>query len=335
MKLSDLTQPFRRPRSDTGQAAPSDSQDDLGFGNKVITSGGRLINQDGSFNIVRRGYQSWAPYQHLVEMSWKRFALMVFIFYILINAIFAFAFMACGRYSLNGVSPDSSFWEFFADCFFFSIQTFTTVGYGALSPLGFAANALAALDALVGLMSFALATGLVFARFSKPKAQILFSKHAIISPYRHRETGEQINSLQFRIVNTRNNKLINLEAKVVMTWLEALPDGTLARRFANLPLERDRVTLLPLNWTLVHPIDKTSPMYSLVCDDLTRSHTEILIMLQGYDDTFAQNVHTNSSYTCHEIEWGVKFAGMYHAQNGHTVLEIDKLDEIVGLDEEE
>ncbi|MEZ4995889.1 MAG: ion channel [Saprospiraceae bacterium] len=335
MKLSDITQSFRRARNIVGRAAPSDSQDDLGFGNQVISSGSRLINQDGSFNIVRSGYQSWAPYQHLVEMSWKRFAVIVFLFYVIINVLFAFAFMACGRYSLNGVDPGSSFWAFFANCFFFSIQTFTTVGYGTLSPLGFTANAIAALDALVGLMSFALATGLVFARFSKPRAQILFSKNAIVTPYRHRETGEIMDSLQFRIVNTRNNKLINLEAKVVMTWLEALPDGSLARRYANLPLERDRVTLLPLNWTIVHPIDKDSPMHRLQCDDLIRSHTEILIMLQGYDDTFAQNVHTNSSYTCHEIEWGVKFARMYHSQNGHTILEIDRLDELVGLDEEE
>lgn len=333
MKLSDLTNPFRR---NSGADPDHDQQsDDLGFGEKVISAGGRLINQDGSFNIVRSGYQSWAPYQHLVEMPWKQFALITFLFYLSVNAVFALAFMACGRNCLSGVELNSDLFTFFSQCFFFSIQTFTTVGYGAISPVGFAANFIAAIDALVGLMSFALATGLVFARFSKPKAQILFSKNAIITPYRHRETGEIMDSLQFRIVNTRNNKLINLQATVIMTWLDLLPDGSQTRRYTTLPLERYKVSLLPLNWTIVHPIDKNSPLYALECADLIQGSAEILIMIQGYDDTFAQNVHTNSSYSCHEIEWGAKFASMYHAQNGHTVLELDKLDTLVRLEEEE
>lgn len=332
MKLSDLTNPFRRNQDAAAEAGSQ--QDDLGFGDKVITDGSRLINQDGSFNIIRRGYQSWAPYQHLVEMPWKQFALMVFLFYMTINALFAVAFMACGRANLNGIEPESDLFTFFSQCFFFSVQTFTTVGYGAISPNGFAANFIAAVDALVGLMSFALATGLVFARFSKPKAQILFSEKALITPYRHRETGEWINSLQFRIVNSRDNQLINLQATVIMTWLEMLSDGSQTRRYFTLPLERYKVSLLPLNWTIVHPIDEQSPLYAQECADLIKSNTEILIMIQGYDDTFAQNVHTNSSYSCYEIEWGKKFAGMYYAEDGHTVLELDQLDMMVDLEEE-
>lgn len=333
MKLSDLTQPFRRSRGVESQAG--DPPDDLGFGDKIIASGGRLINRDGSFNIQRRGYRSWAPYQNLVEMNWKQFTGMVFLFYLVINAFFALAFMACGRLCLSGVDPNGPLIDFFFQCFFFSIQTFTTVGYGSISPVGFAANFIAAIDALVGLMSFALATGLVFARFSKPKAQILFSKNAIITPYRHPQTGRFMKSLQFRIVNVRNNKLINLEVKVVMTWLEPLPDGNVARRYSTLSLERSSVTLLPLNWTIVHPIDESSPLYGKDGPDLSRAHSEILIMIEGYDDTFAQNVHDNSSYTCREISWNVKFSRMYHSENGQTVLELDKLDETLPLDEEE
>ncbi|PHN03497.1 ion channel [Flavilitoribacter nigricans] len=333
MKLSDLPNPFRRTPSTPVEN--DENQDDLGFGEKVITAEGRLINQDGSFNIRRRGYQSWAPYQNLVEMPWKEFALMVFLFYMVINALFALAFMACGRASLSGVDLGSDLFTFFSQCFFFSIQTFTTVGYGSISPVGFIPNFIAAIDALVGLMSFALATGLVFARFSKPKAQILFSSHAIITPYRHRQTEEMMNSLQFRIVNTRDNKLINLQATVIMTWLEVLADGKQMRRYTTLPLERYKVSLLPLNWTIVHPIDENSPLYAMDAADLIRNNTEIMIMIQGYDDTFAQNVHTNSSYSCREIKWGVKFAGMYHAEDGETILELDMLDTVLALDEEE
>lgn len=332
MKLSNITNPFRRSQStveDTTQ------QDDLGFGDKVITSGGRLINQDGSFNIERKGYQSWAPYQNLVEMPWKQFALMILLFYLMINALFALAFVACGRECLSGVELNSDLFTFFSQSFFFSIQTFTTVGYGSISPIGFTANFIAALDALVGLMSFAMATGLVFARFSKPKAQLLFSKNAIIAPYRHRKTGKMMNSLQFRIVNSRDNKLINLKATVILTWLGMLPDGSQTRRYATLPLERYEVSLLPLNWTIVHPIDDQSPLYTKESADLIQTSTEIMIMIQGYDDSFAQNVHTNSSYSCHEIEWGVKFASMYHALDGYTILELDKLDEVLPIDEEE
>lgn len=333
MKLSDFTNAFRRAQP--VQSENNDQQDDLGFGDKVIAPGSRLINQDGTFNIYRSGYRSWAPYQNLVEMSWKTFALMTLLFYLVINAVFALAFMACGRDCLSGIEMNSDLFTFFSECFFFSIQTFTTVGYGSISPIGFAANLIAAIDALVGLMSFALATGLVFARFSKPKAQIIFSQKAIITPYRHRQTGEMMNSLQFRIVNTRDNKLINLRATVIMTWLEMLPNGSHIRRYATLPLERYKVSLLPLNWTIVHPIDKDSPLYALKCEDLIQSSTEIMIMIEGYDDTFAQNVHTASSYSCHEIEWGVKFAPMYHAKDDHTILELDKLDLMLELDEEE
>ncbi len=333
MNLSDFTSAFRRDHN--VPAGGNDKQDDLGFGDKVIAPGSRLINQDGSFNIDRSGYRSWAPYQQLVEMPWKSFALMTLLFYLTINALFALAFMACGRQCLSGVEINSDLFTFFSECFFFSIQTFTTVGYGSISPIGFTANFIAAIDALVGLMSFALATGLVFARFSKPRAQLLFSQNAIITPYRHRQTGEKMNSLQFRIVNSRDNKLINLQATVIMTWLELLPDSNHIRRYTTLPLERYKVSLLPLNWTIVHPIDQASPLYALSREDLLQSNTEIMIMIEGYDDTFAQNVHTTSSYSCHEIVWGVKFAPMYHAEDGHTLLELDKLDLVLELDEEE
>mgnify|MGYP005666431707 CR=1 FL=1 len=319
MKLSDFIPHKNR--------AVNGSDQDLGFGTKITGSAGRLFNKDGSYNIVRRGLSVWTPYQTLVEMTWPTFFALVFLLFILVNCFFALLLVSCGPAALMG-APEGRFFSNFLHAFFFSVQTFTTVGYGSISPQGIPANIVASIDALVGLMAFALATGLFFARFSKPKAQIIFSEKGIIAPY------QDVNAFMFRIVNPRNNKIINLEAIVTMTWIEER-GGETVRRFAKLELEREKVSLFPLNWTIVHPIDDNSPLYRLVCDDLTRMQTEILILIQGYDETFAQNVHLNSSYTCQEILWDVKYAKMYHAIEGQTLLYLDKLNDTIALDEEE
>ena len=333
MKLSDLTHPFRRSKDtslpDTGNG------DDLGFGDKVITTGGRL-NQSGwifqypqarlsilgSLSVVGRNELETILADGVGFLSGGQCAICFFLY---------------GLWTRLFNRPSFRYW-FLG---FFSFITFSSVFkplppsvMDQLVPLVLVLILLQLWMLWFGLMSFALATGLVFARFSKPKAQILFSENAIITPYRHRQTGKKMDSLQFRLVNARNNKLINLEVTVVMTWLDTLADGTLSRSYGTLPLERYKVTLLPLNWTIVHPIDKHSPLYRKTCPDLVSSQTEILIMIEGYDDTFAQTVHDNGSYTCHEIKWGVKFAPMYFAEDGHTVLELDRLDETVGLEEE-
>lgn len=312
--------PFTRSTRNTSQ---NSNNNDLGFGTKLTAADGRLINRDGSFNVERRGYTSWTPYQWLVEMSWPSFSVLIFAFYCLSNAFFALIYMAIGVEHLSGVQSGNWF-ENFLEAFFFSVQTFTTVGYGAVSPDGIAANIIAATGALIGLMAFALATGLFFARFSKPKAQILFSEHAIITPYRG------IMGFEFRIANIRNNKLINLSAKVTMSWIEE-KNGTLQRRYAALPLERDKVFLFPLNWTIVHPIDKESPLFEKSLAEISKMQAEFIILIQGYDETFAQNVHTTSSYTFDEILMDVKYAPMYFSENGHTVLELDKIDATIPL----
>jgi inward rectifier potassium channel len=259
----------------------------------------------------------WTPYQSLVEMPWTRFFLLLGTVYLGINAIFGVLFYMCGLDSFSGLQAGSTAWEYL-QLFFFSVQTFTTVGYGSISPQGLAANFIATIDAFFGLISFALATGLLFARFSKPKAQILFSKHALIAPY----NGGW--SFQFRIANLRNNNIINLEAKVTMTWLED-NQGSKLRRFQPLELERSKVSLFPLNWTIVHPIDTESPFCGKSQEDLEEIEAEILILISGFDDTFAQSIHDNGSYLAREIIWQAKFEGMYHPENGKTILDLNKI----------
>ena len=219
------------------------------------------------------------------------------------------------------VSKKEFFFENFGTCFFFSVQTFTTVGYGALSPTTVWADLLSSLVALVGLMSFALATGLFFSRFSKPKAQLLYSDIAIIAPY------QDIKSFQFRIANTRNNNIIDVEAKIAMTWIENL-EGQRKRRFTSLLLERDKIALLPLNWTIVHPIDEESPLYNLGKKDLQKMQVEFIVQMKAYDETFAQQVNSNSSYTANEILWSKKFEGMYYPNGSSIVLDLDKINAV-------
>ncbi|MBR9920133.1 MAG: hypothetical protein GYB31_04780 [Bacteroidetes bacterium] len=187
--------------------------EDFGFSDKLTEEGQRLITADGDYNVLRKGLSAWTPYQDLVEMSWGRFFLLVVLFYISVNALLAVGYLLVGIDTLSGVNPGNLLHNF-AATFFFSVQTFTTVGYGAVSPVGFTANILAALGALIGLMSFALATGLFFARFSKPKSALAFSDNAIIAPYRG------IKGLMFRVANKRDTKMLDVVVRFSMTWIE-------------------------------------------------------------------------------------------------------------------
>ncbi len=295
----------------------------------MTRKGDRLINKDGSFNIIRRGMSAWTPYQSLVEVSWLRFFGMVVGYYFSVNALFALGFVIIGVENLSGIEQ-TGFVEDFAKAFFFSIQTFTTVGYGAISPSGVAANLLASFDALVGLMSVALVTGLSFARFSRAQVQLAFSKDALIAPYRD---TDQL-SFQFRIANLRESKIINLRASVILSWVEEV--GELSqRRFHNLSLERDAINLLPLNWTIVHIIDEDSPILGWEPRDFTQHQAEVIIFIEGYDESFAQKVHIHSSYTCREIRWKARFEPMYYPEDGRTVLDLDELHSFSFLEEEE
>lgn len=313
---------FRR----NGDAAKSVRIVDPGFGTKITGSSERLINKDGSYNIIREGQQEWTIYQTMLEMSWRRFFTHVVAYYLLINILFAIGFVLIGVERLAGVTA-VGFWEDLAQGFFFSVQTFTTVGYGAINPQGIAANLLASADALVGLISTALATGLFFARFSKAKAQLIFSKDALISPYH--DSGKL--SFQFRIANLRDSKVINLKASVILSWVEG-QNGITSRRFQNLPLERDQVNLLPLNWTIVHVIEDNSPINGWEPKDFTDHQAEIIIFLEGFDESFGQRVHVSSSYTCREIRWNARFEPMYYPSSGKTVLDLDAIHEFIFLD---
>ena len=302
---------------------------DPGFGTKLTEEAGRLINKDGSYNIVRHGKQDWTVYQHMTEMSWYKFFGFIVAYYVFINLFFAVAFMLLGVERLQGIQKNGLI-EDFSQAFFFSIQTFTTVGYGAVSPIGVGANLLASLDALIGLISTALATGLFFARFSKAQIQLAFSENILIAPYL--DTG--LMSLQFRIANKRESRVMNLKASLILSWVEK-KDGKSKRIFKPLSLEREKINLLPLNWTIVHIFNEDSPVQNWTANDFIERKAEIIIFLEGYDESFAQQIHITSSYTAEEIIWNARFEPMYFSMASKTLLKLEAINHYSTLEEKE
>ena len=248
---------------------------DLGFSSSAVTGHRRFINKDGTFNVVRmgKGYQGLHWYQWVISMRWWAFSLLTLGVYVLINVVFAILHLINGIEWLSGWKNDglSPFWS----AFFFSVQTTTTVGYGSVSPEGLSANILAALGAFTGLMAFALATGILFARFSKPDIRILFSQNAIVGPYRDGQ------ALMFRLANERRNMLTNLHIEVIAAWVVKAPDGTQRRMYTPLELERHELSMLPLSWTVVHPLHEESPIMQCRAMPAGQGDLEIMIILEG------------------------------------------------------
>jgi len=286
----------------------------------------RIINHDGSFNVHRHGvrWRNLNFYQYLINLSWPRFLGLVLAAYFLSNAGFACLYLLLGVENLQGAESGSPF-EAFTSAFFFSAHTFTTVGYGNIAPKGILTSLVAALEAMIGLLSFALATGLLYGRFSRPSARIVYSGHVLIAPY------QEQTSLQFRITNQRTNMLMEMEAKVLLMLVENV-GGNFQRKYYDLKLERSNIYFFPLTWTIVHPIDAASPLYNRTADQLAASQAEIMILIKGFDDTFSQVVHSRYSYRYDEIVWSAKFSPIFHIdEHGDVILEIDRLNEIERL----
>ena len=282
----------------------------------------RVINKDGSFNVRRRGttWRDFHPYLQLINIGWAQFFGLIFAAYMVVNTLFALIYYWLGPGELAGADASTAAGRFF-NCFFFSAHTLSTVGYGSISPKGFNANVVAALESLVGVLGFALATGLLFGRVSRPSAKIGFSEDMLIAPY------QDMTSLQFRVVNRRTNDLVELEARVLLMTVET-QNGQPLRQYRILNLERDKVLFLPLTWTVVHPIDVNSPLWGKTADDLKQLQAEVLILIKGFDDTFNQTVLTRHSYTHEEVVWNRRFAPAFSVNaDGDLVLELRKVGE--------
>lgn len=283
----------------------------------------RAINKDGGFNVHKTGgrFSDIHPYLHLVSMSWPAFLGVVFASYVAMNLVFACVYYWIGSDQLNGADAPTAFGRFM-NLFYFSSHTLSTVGYGNISPRGMSANIVAAFEALVGVMSLAVATGVLFGRVSRPSARIGFSPNVVIAPY------QDGTALEFRVVNRRRNILVDAEVRMMLMTVEVM-DKVPRRKFEFLKLERDSVLFLATPWTVVHPIDNESPLWGKGAGDLAEKQAELLISIKAYDDTFAQSVQQRYSYRHDEFVWGRKFApAFYVGKEGDLVIELDKLGEL-------
>jgi len=300
--------------------------ENTGFSNEGSQNFKRIINADGTYNIKKIGTTSnWKDtYKYLVEISWFRFLILLFSAYVLLNIIFSSLYLLVGYENITGINDQSE--SVFMQVFFFSVQTFTTVGYGVMAPSGMGTQVLASVEAFTGFLSFSLMTGLLYGRFSRPVAKIIFSSSAIIAPYKDKT------SLQVKIANERDNVLMEVKAKIILVYDKTESDGTLKKQYFKLPLEISNISLLPLSWTLVHPIDEDSPLFGKNEEEVAKLHSEILVIVSGYDEVFSQEVNARKSYYDTELVWNQKFKKIFAADDeGNLVIDLSDLSETENL----
>ncbi len=321
MSLSKRMNPFLKSNNDTG------------FGATTEGYGGRFINKDGSFNVVREGIpvtEKMSLFNNLLTMPGWEFLLFIFLFFIGINLLFTILYLMLGDNELTGMLAHTAA-KRFEEIFFFSAQTFTTVGYGRINPVGTMANVIASSEALSGFLCFAIVTGLLWGRFSKPKAYLRFSEKAVIAPYQDK-TG-----FMFRFTSYKDrHTLTDVEVKVTLGI--TLPEnGKSAFKFFQLPLERSRIDSLVMNWTIVHPIDEQSPIFGFTYDDLKTANAEVYVLVRGFNDVFSNTVLQRTSYRFDEVVFNAKFERMYReSEDGQkTIMELHKLNDYKVLQEKE
>lgn len=315
--------PDPSPQEPPSQPASPNINQDLGLGGKLSEHArARILNRDGTFNVRRNALLPFHPYNAyhtLLRLPVPRLLALMAGAYVTTNLVFACLYWIAGPGALTGAATSPL--ARFEDCLFFSVQTLATIGYGKLVPATRLANSLVAIEALVGLLGFAVLSGLLFARFTRPTAKISFSRNAIIAPY---QDGW---ALMFRLANLRNHDLTDVRAVVsVARWVEE--DGARRRHFDQLALERDFIIFMPLHWVIVHPLTDTSPLRGLTPASFTAAEPEIVCVLSADDETFAQTVHAKTSYDATDVLWGARFRDMYAPDTDRVTIDLSRLHEV-------
>tara|TARA_R110002153_G_scaffold97078_3_gene231635 strand:- start:1948 stop:2874 length:927 start_codon:yes stop_codon:yes gene_type:complete len=304
---------------------PKNKHNDLGLDTKTVAEGYRALNKDGTFNVRKQNVsflEQLNIFHSLVSMSWLKFLTVLALGYFTINIVFASLYLIIGMEHLTGIHGTTPL-DQFTEAFFFSAQTITTLGYGQVAPLNLAANMVAATESLLGLLLFALATGLMYGRFSKPYATIKYSTHAVIAPY------QEINGFMFRVVNPKNNQLLEVEVSVTLSLKRNTTD---LRDFHLLELERTKVVFFPTMWTIVHPITPSSPLYGLSPTEILIKDAEFIVMIKAFDESFSQTVYSRSSYKAQEIKWGEKFTYLTKRYGTGVSIDISSIDDTYTAD---
>jgi inward rectifier potassium channel len=290
-----------------------------GFGDNAS---GRFINKGGLPNVHKKGVGilnrfSW--YHTMLDLSTFQFLSYLVIAYIIVNILFALIYFLIGVEHLTGIDKSNPMNEFI-DVFFFSSQTFTTVGYGRIAPVGFTASLVATFEAFLGLLTFAIATGLFYGRFSRPRAYLKFSDIAVIAPFK------EGSALMFRLAPYKNNSLTDADV-IVSTAIEVIENSVPKSNFYTLKTQLSKINTLALNWTVVHKIDEESPFFGFSEEDFKNTDIEIIVHVRAFDEVFSNTVVQRSSYVSKEIIYGAKFIPMYYPdkENLSTILDLDRI----------
>ncbi len=261
-------------------------------------------------------------YHRLLTMPWPALFGALSTIFVAFNLIFA------GLYLLQNGSIANARPHSLTDAFFFSVQTTATIGYGDMRPATLYANLLVTIEVLAGMTMLAVATGLVFARFSRPTARVMFSRAAVIA--RH----DGVPTLMFRAANQRRNQILEAQASVMLLRDETTGEGVPMRRFHELLVVRPRTPVFVLTWTVMHPIDEASPLYGETRQSLIDRHAEIVVGIAGIDETFSQTIHARHSYRADEILWNRRFADILgHAGAGPRSIDYGRFHDTVEIDE--
>jgi inward rectifier potassium channel len=281
----------------------------------------RIVRPDGGFNIARKGLSTsyfGDLYHVLIRMEWINFIIVITCGYLITNALFALAYL-CGGNGIENAKPGSFF-----DAFFFSVQTMASIGYGAMYPKTYYANFLVTIEALLGLLGLAMATGLMFARISLPKARVIFTNVAVITPY------DGIQSLIFRVANERQNWILEAQIRVTLVRTEISKEGSIMRRFYDIPLVRNNSPVFALSWMVMHQIDETSPLSGMSLEKMLDDEVEILVTLTGIDETLSQTIHARHSFIAEEILWDMKFVDIISKQrDGKRCIDYSRFHDVI------
>ena len=283
----------------------------------------RIVTRDRSDRFVRYGFERhwWQDnYHSALTVSWWVFLAITASFYVSLNVLFACLYLA--QHGAIANVPDLDF----ADAFFFSVQTMATIGYGQLVPLTVYANILVTIEALIGFLFIALTTGLVFARFSRPTARILFSKVAVIGSH------EGAPTLFVRAGNERQNQILRADVSMHFLRTEVSREGTVMRRFYDMQLARDRTPLFGLTFLMMHVIDENSPLFGLTAESCALIDGEIVVTISGLDETMSQTIHARTSYTADEILWNHRFEDIFgYTDDGRRAIDFRRFHDTVAL----
>jgi inward rectifier potassium channel len=280
----------------------------------------RLIERSGRSSVVRVGLERGRfadLYHSLLVSSWPRLIGVIFLLYLVANALFAGLYLLVPG-SIEHAQPGS-----IVDAFFFSVQTMATIGYGKMVPSGLFANALVAVEALLGLLGLAMVTGLLFAKFSRPTARVLWSRVATVGP------RQGVPALMFRMANERPNQIVEAQLRVVLARDEVTLEGEPLRRFYDLALVRERTAIFALTWTAIHPIVPESPLHGATAESLRAINAELVCSLIGIDETFSQTVHARYSYVADDLVWGVRFVDILSVgADGRRTIDYSRFHEV-------